>query len=69
MTYSEAVKSPRKAELPLKRGGLKISTAPDKGQLTLTAAFSAGQLLQESKELKRKALKEQDLIEVMYFWL
>ena len=66
MTYSEAVKSPRNVNLPLKRGGLKFTTTPDKGQLTLTAAFSAGQLLQETKKMKRKALMETELIEVRF---
>ena len=68
MSYSEAVKSPRNVELPLKKGGLKLSTKPDKGQLTLTAAFSAGQLYQESKALKRKALMDKEVIEVIIWY-
>ena len=66
MTYSEAVKSPRSMTLPLKRGGLKITAVPDKGQLTLNAAFSAGKLLQESRLLKRKAIPEKITIEVSF---
>ena len=61
----EALKSPKKKAETAKRSGWKIQVAP-KGdaQLTLEAAFDAGRLVKEARQLKRKALMEQDEIEV-----
>ena len=49
------VKSP--AKVTAKRTGLKLSPGKkDEGQLTLEAAFSAGQLLKEAQRLKKQAV-------------
>ena len=64
MTYSEALKSPRQ-ESSTKRSGWKIKVSPKgDGQRTLEAAFDAGKLVREARKMKRKALMEQDQIEV-----
>ena len=64
MTYSEALKSPSKGS-NTKRSGWKIQVSPQgDGQRTLEAAFDAGRLVREAKKMKRKALTDQDEIEV-----
>ena len=66
-TYVEALRSPRTETVKSKRGGWKIQVSPKQGgQLTLQAAFDAGKLIQEAKSLKRKALNNQDPVEVGY---
>ena len=53
-----------------KRAGLKLVAGPkEDNQLTLEAAFSAGQLLQAAKKLKAKALGTTivDLVRILYF--
>ena len=52
-----------------KRAGLKLVAGPkEDNQLTLEAAFSAGQLLQAAKKLKAKALGTTivDLVRILY---
>ena len=59
----DALKSPKANTT--KRSGWKIQVSP-KGdaQMTLEASFDAGRLVREAKKLKRKALLEQDQIDV-----
>ena len=58
-------KSPKRTvTLPLKKGGLKLTTVPDKGQVTLQAAFEAGKLYEEAKKLKQQVLKNKKVVEV-----
>ena len=73
MTYSEVARSPagspwkeetKTVAFPIKKDGLKIQVTPDRGQLTLEAAISAGKLLDEAKKLKQKVLAEKEVIEV-----
>ena len=60
----EALKSP-KVDSNKKRSGWKIQVSPQgDAQMTLEASFDAGRLVREAKMLKRKALLEQDQIEV-----
>ena len=61
----EALKSPKAKAGPSKRSGWKIQVAPTgNAQMTLEAAFDAGRLVKEARQLKRKALMEKDEIEV-----
>ena len=47
--------------------GLKMMVGPkEDGQLTLEAAFSAGKLLKQAKELKKKALANQVFVVVSF---
>ena len=41
-------------------------TTPDRGQVTLEAAFSAGKLYEEAKKLKQKVLMNKKVIEVIF---
>ena len=61
----EALKSPKQKAGTSKRSGWKVQVDPKGGaQLTLEAAFDAGRLVKEARQLKRKALMEKDEIEV-----
>ena len=67
MTYSEALKSPRQGS-NTKRSGWKIQVSPkNDGQQTLEAAFDAGRLVREAKKMKKRALIEQDQVEVIIY--
>ena len=64
-SYSEVAKSPKKTlTLPLKKGGLKLATVPDKGQVTLLASFAAGKLLEEAKKFRQQVLMKKKTVEV-----
>ena len=53
------VRSPAKK---MSRNGLKINQKKDEGQLTLSEAFAAGNLVKEAKTQRREMLKAQEEI-------